>query len=74
MNTTLDQIDQATLNGPAMVPPPGVIPNFVDPPSLRHAATTMLALYLVLSMIVVLMRMYTKIFILRQMASEDCKP
>lgn len=66
--TTVDHL----LNGPAMAPPPGVIPNFVDPPSLQKLAILSLVLHYLFSTLVVLMRLYTKIFILRQMASEDC--
>lgn len=73
MNTTIvDQIRQDWLNGPAMVPPPGVTPNFVDPPNQRHIVLFVLIFYMTLSTIVILMRMYTKIFLLRKTVFEDC--
>ena len=73
MDTTIvDQIRQELLNGPAMVPPPEVTPNFVDPPNLRHIVIIMLIFYMTLSTMVILMRMYTKIFLLRKTVFEDC--
>ena len=65
--------EQAKLNGPAMAPPPGVVPNFVDPPNLRHIVILVLTLCMTFSAIAVLLRMYTKVFILRKVVFEDCR-
>lgn len=63
---------QAKLNGPAMVPPPGITPNFVNPPNLNHIVVLTLVLCMVFSTLAVVMRMYTKLFIIRKTAFEDC--
>lgn len=65
--------EQAKLNGPAMAPPPGVIPNFVDPPNLLHIFILVLTLCVSLPTIAILLRMYTKLFILRKVVFEDCR-
>ena len=70
--TTVDPSYRALLDGPAMVPPPGAVPNLIDPPSLRRVVITMLTLFMTLSTLFILMRMYTKIFLLRKTAFEDC--
>lgn len=64
---------EAKLNGPAMHPPPGVEPNFVDPPNLEHIFILVLTLCVSFSAIAVFLRMYTKLFILRKVAFEDCR-
>lgn len=64
--------EQAKLNGPAMAPPPGAVPNFVDPPNLDHIVILVLTLCMSFSTIAVLLRMYTKLFVLRKIAFEDC--
>lgn len=59
------------LNGPALAPPRGVEANFVDPPSLENVARASLQLLLATS--VVGLRLYTKVRVLKNMLSEDCK-
>ncbi len=61
------------LNGPAMSPPPGVIPNFVDPPNLNSYWVLSLTLSLTFSTLFVLMRMYTRLFISRVTSWDDCE-
>ena len=64
---------QKILNGPSMVPPPGVIPNFVDPPNLRLCFTISVVLCLSIPTMVLFMRMYAKIFIIRKADWADCE-
>lgn len=71
MATTAEE-RQTKLNGPAMAPPSGVIPNFVDPPNIEHVIILVLVLCVVLQTLALLMRIYTKVFIIRKMAVEDC--
>ena len=76
ISTTSDQSQaktQAILNGPAGRPPVGVVPNFHDPPNLDTAVTTIVAVCLFTSTLAVLIRMYTKSFLIRSIAYEDCK-
>jgi hypothetical protein len=64
---------QTLLDGPAGSTPAGVFPDFeiaVNPYRLFALAT---ALCLISSTLVVLMRLYTKAFIIRSFAYEDCR-
>lgn len=63
---------QAILDGPAMAPPPGVIPNFIDPPNLQHRVIITLTLCITLSTLTVMLRICTKIFIVRKTTIDDC--
>ena len=64
---------QAILNGPAATPPAGVTPNFHDPPNLNVVITLVLTLCTSFATLAVLLRMYTKQFLIRSWAYEDCK-
>lgn len=64
---------QAVLNGPAASPPAGVTPNFNDPPNLDRAVAVVLTLCIFLSTVAVLLRLYTKKFLIRSWAYEDCE-
>ena len=61
------------LEGPAMSPPAGVVPNFDDPANLDVYATLTVTLCVAFSTVAVVLRMYTKVFILRVLAWEDCE-
>lgn len=63
---------QAILDAPAMEPPSGVTPNFIDPPNLQHRVTLTLALCITLSTLTVMLRICTKFFIVRQTTIDDC--
>ncbi len=63
---------QALLNGPAGKPPAGVLPNFQNPPNLNAFLILTLTLVLTFGTLAILMRMYTKLFIIRSVAYEDC--
>ena len=62
------------LEGPAMSPPPGVVPNFHNPPNLDVFVALTITLCVAFATLAVLLRMYTKVFILRALAWEDCRP
>lgn len=72
MDEATEQL-QMLLNGPAGKPPPGIRPNFVDPPSLNAISTAMNIFEMILVTLVVFMRMYTKLYITRSTCYEDCK-
>ncbi len=69
MSLTPEQMAQT----PASKPPPGVVPNFVDPPSgapvLIAVGTVLLAIMLVFACI----RFYVKAFVRRNVTADDCK-
>ena len=67
------QLLQKLLNGPGMSPPPGVKPNFVNPPNLEKEFYIDLILCLTISVLVVAMRMWTKVRVMRKVMIEDCK-
>ncbi|CAF9943345.1 MAG: hypothetical protein ALECFALPRED_011123 [Alectoria fallacina] len=62
---------QTLLEGPAMSPPAGRIPNFHDPPNLDAFVALTIALCVAFGTLAVVLRMYTKVFILRALAWED---
>lgn len=54
-------------------PPPGLTPNFHDPPSIRHLVLIINITCPLLSAIFVALRLYTTGFILRSVGIDDCK-
>lgn len=58
---------------PALKPPPGVKPNFVDPVSLAPAIIAVNVVFLVLMLIALVMRLYTKGILLRNLWWDDRK-
>jgi hypothetical protein len=63
----------SNLEMPALAPPPGVVPNFIDPPTNRSAIFAVFITCLVIMTLAVTIRMYTKILMLKKLAIEDCK-
>jgi hypothetical protein len=61
-------------NLPAGIPPPGVLPNFINPPSRDVELIVLNTIFLTLMWTVVLIRLYAKGRILRTMGWDDCKP
>ena len=61
------------LQGPAASPPAGVIPNLDNPANLDIYITLCHTLSIFLTTMAILLRIYTKVFILRVLAWEDCK-
>ena len=64
---------QELLNGPAGTPPLHVQPNFDNPTSLHVYAIPTLVLSLTISTVALVVRMYTKLRIIRSLVVEDCK-
>lgn len=64
---------QILLNGPAGEPPPGTLPNFSNPPNLDAVYIATTAICGSVSFLAVLIRMYTKLFLIRSLVLEDCK-
>jgi hypothetical protein len=57
---------------PAATPPHGIIPNFIDPPSIGYRQTTTNIVVLVIMIVVVALRLYTRIFIVKSFGYDDC--
>ncbi|KAF2257547.1 hypothetical protein CC78DRAFT_538448 [Lojkania enalia] len=68
MSFTPEQIAEY-LQQSAMDAPVGIVPDFDDPPDMNHEVAT--AIYLVVSSLVVFMRLYTKVTVLRHFHLED---
>lgn len=55
-------------------PPPGVEPNFINPQNQFHGCTPFVAFYLTINSLALVMRLYTRRFIIRaSLAIDDCK-
>ena len=58
---------------PAIQPPPGVEPNFVNPADNREPLIVVASLFLSLTSIFALTRAYVKTFIIRKYSWDDCE-
>ena len=72
MSTATSGQLQALLDGPGLKPPPGVVPNFVDPPNLHPIGTVTILLSLIFSTLAVAMRIFTKIRYMKSLVTVDC--
>lgn len=64
---------QFALDGPALAPPSGVMPNFNSPPHNDRLAHGVLAICTVLSSFAIILRCYSSIFCVKKIALQDCK-
>ncbi|KAI0859321.1 hypothetical protein F4860DRAFT_269929 [Xylaria cubensis] len=65
------QIPEAILNGPALRPPPGVVPNFEHPWNLDTIALLTNAVCLTATLLACSIRAYAKLFCIRKVELED---
>ena len=74
MNSSTQQTPaslEALLNGPALQPPNGVVPDFTGPRRLTQVMFAVELLFLLCTTIAVLVRLYTKLIINRKGTLED---
>ena len=64
---------EALLKGPAGPPPAGTLPNFQKPAGLEAVFWVTLGLSFALPSLAILLRIYTRYFVLRSMGYDDCK-
>ena len=64
--SSVDPVDM-----PAMTPPAGVQPNFVNPPSLEPLSIAVIVLCLSLTLIALCIKLFTKLWI-KSLRIEDC--
>lgn len=57
----------------ALPPPPGIIPDFQDPYTLRPYNNVATSLGLIVAGTFVLLRMFTKLRVIRECKWEDCE-
>ena len=72
--STSEQLQiEALLNEPASPPPAGTLPDFHKAAGLRTVFYLTIALSIAFSSSALLVRIYTKRFLLRSMGYDDCK-
>lgn len=59
-------------NAPALEPPTGVTPNFIDPSNIRKECLGVGITFFIISTLLVFARVYTKLRIVRKFVVEDC--
>ncbi|TGJ84619.1 hypothetical protein E0Z10_g4159 [Xylaria hypoxylon] len=59
------------MDGPALTPPPGVVPNFDNPPNWNHWGILTNILCLFITLLVIGLRAYAKIICVRKLHIED---
>jgi hypothetical protein len=64
--------DQTIMDHPAMEPPEGVQPNFEDPPNHNELGFATVTPAFTVAAIVVLLRVYAKVRIIKRLDLEDC--
>lgn len=67
-------VQQAILDGPSMVPPDGVVPNFVDPPNKNAGALVLGIICVLVLSTMVLCRIYARSLVIKKIHLEDCRP
>ncbi|KAI1453479.1 hypothetical protein F4805DRAFT_443350 [Annulohypoxylon moriforme] len=64
-------LQQKILNGPALAPPDGVTPNFIDPPNKNYEAIAVLVVCLFLSTAAAIGRAYSRTFVTKKVQLQD---
>ncbi|KAM7213831.1 hypothetical protein V8F06_010763 [Rhypophila decipiens] len=62
---------EAILNGPALGPPPGVLPNLTDPPNRNQFASAVTIICLVAATFSVLLRVVLQVFVMKKVRITD---
>ncbi|OCL14895.1 hypothetical protein AOQ84DRAFT_423185 [Glonium stellatum] len=71
MSTMPPMTPEMLAKTPSMMPPPGVEPNFVDPPSASGWATAVVTLFLALMLLILGMRLYCRFIIVKSVGIDD---
>ena len=58
---------------PGLQPPPGVVPNFINPESYQSTIIATLTVCLATATLFTILRLYSKVFVIKSIALEDCK-
>lgn len=62
---------EAILNGPALKPPPGVLPNLLDPPNENHMVSSVTIVCTVAVTCAVILRFVLEVFIMKKFRIPD---
>ena len=57
----------------ALAPPPGVVPNFINPYSIQKSLIASSVVCLALTSLTTAIRLYTKLYIVNAHGWEDCR-
>lgn len=60
-------------NAPASPPPPGVLSNFIDPPSHRPEIIALEGVFLSLMLMAVAVRIFVRLRVIKTWGWDDCK-
>lgn len=67
-------MSEAVLEGPALAPPAGVIPDLVNPPNRNIMAYVVMGILLIITFIIVPLRLWTRFFVMKERRFlGDCK-
>lgn len=58
---------------PGLAPPSGVTPNFIDPDNYQNTIIATLVVCLTMATLFTALRLYSKVFIIKSIALEDCE-
>lgn len=64
-------MDSSLLNGPALPPPDGIIPNFDDPPRNNGLGYGLLSMFFAIGTAAFALRLYAKLFCVKKLRLED---
>jgi hypothetical protein len=64
---------QAALEGPALMPPPGIQPDFTSPPNHNELGCGLIYSCAAICALVVCVRLYASLVCRKKMNIEDCK-
>ncbi|KAI0548084.1 hypothetical protein F4679DRAFT_332166 [Xylaria curta] len=70
----MDGPSEQQLNGPALAPPDGVVPNFTNPPNQNALGIAVISICLVLATAGGLLRAYSRVIVSRKLRIEDSPP
>jgi hypothetical protein len=73
MATNQTALDDFLENFPSMIPPPGVTPNFINPPSKETAIIVLNVIFLALMWSAVAVRLWSKARITHNVGWDDCE-
>jgi hypothetical protein len=59
------------LDGPALAPPPGIVPNFNNPPNQNGLARGVLGATVAIATVSMVLRLYGRFYLLRKVSPED---
>jgi hypothetical protein len=71
MSLSPEDQQTASLNGPALLPPPGVVPELDHSPTGNAIAIPVLILALIITSFVTIIRIYARAFVVQKVCLED---